>query len=189
MTWCCGARGTGEIYTTDTDANQGFRFDRKSHTFAALNPSTGEPGRPVFYPNGITLSDDANDLYVADSLGVLCLDLRTNEVRQVKPAAHDTLAGVDGFYWYKGGLVGVQYGTGAFRVMRWMLSPDGAKVTASKTLERGTELVRDPTTGAILDGKFYFMANTGIDNLDNGKIIDPAKLEPLHIAVVPLTRP
>jgi hypothetical protein len=30
------------------------------------------------------------------------------------------------------------------------------------------------------------MANTGIDNLDDDKIVDLAKLEPVHIAVVPL---
>ena len=54
-------------------------------------------------------------------------------------------------------------------------------------MEKGTALVSSPTTGAILDDKFYFMANTGIDNLDdNGRIIDPAKVEPLRIAVVPL---
>jgi hypothetical protein len=30
------------------------------------------------------------------------------------------------------------------------------------------------------------MANTSIDNYDDGKIVDPAKLEPVRIAVVPL---
>jgi hypothetical protein len=60
--------------------------------------------------------------------------------------------------------------------MRSRLSPDGGKVTSSEILERGAELVKDPTTGAILEGKLYFMANTGIDNLEeNGKIADPAK--------------
>jgi len=53
-------------------------------------------------------------------------------------------------------------------------------------LERGTEMVRDPTTGAIWGGKFYFMANTGIDNLDDGKIVDRTKLETLRIAVLSL---
>lgn len=96
------------------------------------------------------------------------------------------MAGVDGLYWYQGGLVGVEYGTGAYRVMRWKLSQDGREARSGETLERGTAMVRDPTTGAILDGKFYFMANTGIENLDGGRIADPAKLEPLHIAVLPL---
>ena len=44
----------------------------------------------------------------------------------------------------------------------------------------------DPTTGAVLGDKFYFIANTGIYNLEDDKIVDPAKLEPAHIAVVAL---
>ena len=95
------------------------------------------------------------------------------------------MAGIDGLYWYKGSLVGVEYGAGTYRVVRWKLSPDGGEARSSETLERGTKMVRTPTTGAIMDGKFYFMANTGIANLENGKI-DPKKLQPLHIAVVTL---
>ncbi len=172
--------GSNEIYVTDTEGNRVFRFDRESHRFTELNL-----GRPVFGPNGITVSDDGDVLYVGDDLGVIRMDLRTNQVQDVKPAARDTMAGIDGLYWYKGSLVGVEYGTGAYRVVRWKLSADGGEVRSSETLERGTEMVRNPTTGAIMDGKFYFMANTGIANLENGKI-DPKKLEPLHIAVVTL---
>ena len=171
----------GEIYTTDTSANLVYRFDRKSHTFATLGFS-----RPVFLPNGITLSGDQNLLYVADYLGVLVVDLRTNTSQDVVPDAHDTLSGIDGLYWYKGDLIGVQYGTGPFRVMRWHLAKEGRSVASSEVLERGTDLVKDPTTGAIFEGKFYFMANTGIDNLNDDKILDEQKLEPLHIAVVAL---
>jgi streptogramin lyase len=174
-------RGRNEIYVTDTEGNHVFRFNRESHLFDELNV-----GRPVFEPNGITVSDDGDLLYVADDLGVIRVDLRTNQAQDVKPAAHDTMAGIDGLYWYDGGLVGVEYGTGVYRVMQWKLSPDGREVRSSETLERGTDMVRDPTTGAILDGKFYFMANTGIENLDNGKVRDPKKLEPLRIAVLPL---
>jgi hypothetical protein len=173
-------RGTNEIYVTDTEGNRVFRFDRESHRFTELNL-----GRPVFGPNGITVSDDGDALYVGDDLGVIRMDLRTNQVQDVKPAARDTMAGIDGLYWYKGSLVGVEYGTGAYRVVRWKLSADGGEVSSSETLERGTEMVRNPTTGAILDGKFYFMANTGIANLENGKI-DPKKLESLQIAVLTL---
>jgi sugar lactone lactonase YvrE len=174
-------RGKNEIYVTDTEGNHVFQFDRETHRFTGLNM-----GRPVFEPNGITVSNDGNVLYVGDDLGVIRMDLRTNEAQDVKPAAHDTMAGVDGLYWYEGGLVAVEYGTGAYRVMRWKLSPNGREVTSSETLERGTTMVRDPTTGAIFDGKFYFMANTGIENLKDSKIVDPKKLEPLQIAVLPL---
>src|SRR6516225_2984047 len=65
-------RGESEIYVTDTEGNRVYRFDRRSHNFATLALS-----RPVFYPNGITVTDDGNVLYVADFLGVLRMDLRT----------------------------------------------------------------------------------------------------------------
>jgi sugar lactone lactonase YvrE len=174
-------RGRNEIYVTDSEGNHVFRFDRESHRFTELNL-----GRPVFGPNGITVSGDGNLLYFGDDLGVIRVDMRTNEAQDVKPAAHDTMAGIDGLYWYEGGLVGVEYGTGAYRVMRWRLSANGREATSRETLERGTQMVRNPTTGAILDANFYFMANTGIENLVDSKILDPGKLEPLHIAVVPL---
>ena len=40
--------------------------------------------------------------------------------------AHSTLSGIDGLYWNKGEFLGVQYGTGVYRVMRWQLSPMAA---------------------------------------------------------------
>jgi len=169
------------IYVTDTDANLTYRFDRGSHTFTPLHLP-----RPQLFPNGIALSGDATRLYIADWLGVIMVDLRDNSAQEVRPGEHTTLCGIDGLYWYKNSLIGVQ-STGTYRVVRWFLSMDGSQVRANKILEKGTPLVSSPTTGAILDDRFYFMANTGIDNLDdNGRIIDPTKLEPLRIAVVPL---
>jgi hypothetical protein len=43
-----------------------------------------------------------------------------------------------------------------------------------------------PTTGAVDQDKLCFIANSGIDNCQEGSIVDPAKLEPANIAVVPL---
>ena len=174
-------RTATEIFTTDTEGHHVYRFDRASHVFTEM-----KLWRPVFYPNGITLSGDENLLFVADMLGVIRVDLRTNASSDVDPGAHDTLCGIDGLYWHNGEFLGVQYGTGKYRVMRWKLSPDGRKVTSSEWLEYRTELTSDPTTGAVYGDNFYFIANTGIYNLDNDKIVDPAKLEPVHIAVVAL---
>ena len=168
------------IYVTDTDANLTYRFDRKTHLFTPLNLP-----RPQLFPNGITLSDDSTRLYIADWLGVIAVDLRDNSSHEVDPGKHKTLCGVDGLYWYKNSLIGVQ-STGTYRIVRWFLSTDGSHVRASKVLEKGTHLVSSPTTGAIRGNEFYYMANTSIDNYDDGKIVDPAKLEPVRIAVVPL---
>jgi len=168
------------IFVTDTDANLTYRFDRKTHVFTPLKLS-----RPQLFPNGITLSGDGTRLYIADWLGVIMVDLHDNLAREVHLGEHNTLSGVDGLYWYKNSLIGIQ-SAGTFRVARWSLSVDGRRVLAGKILERGTPLVSFPTTGAIDGTQFYFIANTGIDNYDDGKIVDPTKLEPIHIAVVAL---
>jgi hypothetical protein len=68
------------------------------------------------------------------------------------------------------------------------LSADGSKVAGVRTLEYRSPPVEIPTTGAIYKDRFYFIANSQIDQLQNGKIRDPAKLKPVHIAVVPLPR-
>jgi hypothetical protein len=174
-------RNADEIYVTDTSAHQVYRFNRKSHDFEPLLFP-----RRLFYPNGITISGDAGLLYVADLLGVICVDLRNESARDVNPGKHTTLAGIDGLYWYRGDLLGVQYGTSSFRVGRFRLSDNGLSVKHTEILESRTPLVSFPTTGAILGDRFYFIANTGIANLKDDKIIDPAKLEPIHIAVLSL---
>jgi hypothetical protein len=174
-------RHANEIYLSDTFAHQAYRFDRTSRSFTPLTFP-----RPIFYPNGITVSDDGNLLYVADLLGVICVDLRNNSAHEVDRGKGNTLAGIDGLYWHKGGLVAVQYGTGSFRVMQWRLSRDGKSVMSTEILEYRTALVSFPTTGAVVGEDFYFISNTGIANLKDDKVIDPTKLEPIHIAVVPL---
>lgn len=175
-------RDSREIYVTDTFGDKVYRFDRKTHAFSPLKFP-----RTIFYPNGITLSGDGNFLYAADMLGVLRVDLRTNKAQEVRVGQHYTLAGIDGLYWYRGGLVGVQYGAGAYRVMQWHLAADGLQVSSAEFLEYRTPLVKDPTTGAIVGAYFYFISNTGISNLDdNDNILDPRKLEPVRISVVPL---
>jgi hypothetical protein len=173
--------GQHDVFTTDTEGHHLYRFDRGSHAFSQVTLF-----RPVFYPNGITLSGGERLLFVADMLGVVRLDLRTNESQDVDPGQRNTLSGIDGLYWYRGELIGVQYGTGKYRVMRWRLSRDGRRVTQSEVLEYRTPLVDDPTTGAIYRDVFYFIANSGINNLRDDKISDPAKLAPVHIASIPL---
>jgi hypothetical protein len=168
------------IYVTDTDANLTYRFDRNTHAFTPLNLP-----RPQLFPNGITVSDDGTRLYIADWLGVIMMDLRDNSAREVDPGKYNTLCCIDGLYWYKDSLIGVQ-SAGTFRVVRWSLSMDGRQVRATKSLEKETPLVSFPTTGAIRGDHFYYIANTGIGNYDDGKIHDPSKLEPVHVAVVAL---
>jgi sugar lactone lactonase YvrE len=174
-------RGAKEIYLTDSLANRAYRFDRRSHTFSELRTS-----RPIYYPNGIALSEDGNLLYIADAFGILQLNLRENLCREVIPGPSNTVSGADGLYWYRNSLIAIQNSFGTPRVAQFHLSRDGVRVTKTAVLEYRSPLITLPTTGAIVGPLFYFMSNTGLDNFKSGKIVDRTRLEPVRIAVLEL---
>ena len=174
-------RKNGEVIVTDSLNNSVLRFDRKTNTFAALSLH-----RAILYPNGIALADDDKQLFVADALGVLRVDLSTGTSADVNPGPRNTLAGFDGMYWYKGSLVGVQNGIGAPRVAAFRLSSDGLSVKQTAVLENHSAQTTLPTTGAIRGGDFYFIANSQIDNMNDDRVLDSTRLERVRIAMVHL---
>jgi hypothetical protein len=174
-------RKSGEVITTDGLAKAVYRFDPASHAFAPLPLH-----RRLFYPNGIALSPDDSALYIADALGVVRVDLSDGASRDVDPGPRDTLAGIDGLYWYKGSLVAVQNGIGSPRIVIFRLSGDGLRVTHTTVLENRTSFTALPTTGAIHGSDFFFIANSQLDNLNGDKVMDVTKLEPVRVGVLRL---
>jgi hypothetical protein len=174
-------RKNGEVITTDSLASEVLRFDPSAHSFATLPLH-----RPLFYPNGVALSDDDHTLYVADSLGVLSVDLANSQSHDVDPGPRSTLAGIDGLYWHNGSLIGIQNGIGTPRIVAFHLSSDGLRVTRATVLENRTSLCVLPTTGAIRGSDFYFIANSQIDNMNNDKVMDVTRLEVVRVGVLRL---
>jgi DNA-binding beta-propeller fold protein YncE len=174
-------RKNGEVITTDSLANAVFRFDPAAHQFKALSLH-----RPLFYPNGIALSADDRKLYVADSLGVVNVDLANGQSKDVDPGPRSTLAGIDGLYWHNGSLIAVQNGIGSPRVAAFHLSSDGLRVTRTTVLENRSNFCILPTTGAIRESDFFFIANSQIDNLNNDKVMDVTRLEAVRVGVLRL---
>lgn len=174
-------RKVGDLFTTDSFANQVFRLDPASRAFSPLHLH-----RQLYYPNGIALADDDRTLFIADALGVVKYDIAASSSVDVAPGPHNTLAGVDGLYWYQGSLIAIQNGIGTPRVAAHKLTADGSRVSKATILEFRTTLTVLPTTGAIRGSDFYFIANSQIDNLNGDKILDITRLEPVRIAVVHL---
>jgi sugar lactone lactonase YvrE len=174
-------RKTGEVITTDSLANKVFQFDPAAKTFKALPVH-----RALFYPNGIALSENEHTLYVADSLGVVSVDLATGESRDVDPGPRSTLAGIDGLYWHNGSLIGIQNGIGSPRIAAFHLSSDGLRVTRTTVLENRSNFCVLPTTGAIRGSDFFFIGNSQIDNMNNDKVMDVTRLEVIRVGVLRL---
>ncbi len=174
-------RKNGEVITTDSLANAVFRLDPAAHAFKALPVY-----RPLFYPYGIALGGDDDTLYVADSLGVVKVDLASGKNVNVDPGPRSTLAGINGLYWHNGSLIGIQNGIGSPRVAAFHLSSDGLRVTRSTVLENRTHFCVFPTTGAVVGSDFFFIANSQIDNINDGKVMDVTRLEAVRVGVVRL---
>ncbi len=174
-------RQNGEVILTDSFSNQVFRFDPRVHTFALLPAH-----RALSAPNGIALADDDRQLFVADDLGVVRVDLENGASIDLNPGPRGTLAGIDGLYWHKGSLIAVQNGIGSPRIVAFRLSKDGSRVAQATVLENHTSFTTLPTTGAVHGSDLYFIANSQVDNLNGDKIMDVTKLAPVRIAVVRL---
>jgi hypothetical protein len=174
-------RKNGEVILTDSLGNQVVRFHPEAHRFESLKLN-----RPLFYPNGIALAADDQTVFVADTLGMLRINLADGTSQDVDPGPRNTVAGADGLYWYKGNLVAVQNGIGSPRIVLFKLAKEGNRVVKTTVLENRTEFTTLPTTGAISGSDFYFIANSQIDNLNGDKVMDVTRLAPVRIAILKL---
>jgi len=89
-------------------------------------------------------------------------------------------------YFLKNSLIAIQNGFGPNRIVRLQLAPDGKSVVSGKLLEFRSPNLELPTTGAILNGRFYYIVNAQIDHEQDGKLKDEDQLKPVKIAVLSL---
>ena len=167
----------GDVYLTDSTAGRVYQILHDKDVLEEMSDF-----KRLSYPNGIALSDDQSKLYVAHfNGGLTVLDLKSHQTKLMSRPKGATLAGIDGLYFWKGTLVGVQNGIGAPRVTQFTLNKTGDGVEAIKILENRSKYLEIPTTGALADGDLFLIANSQLRMLHEGKISDPAKLKPIYI--------
>jgi hypothetical protein len=171
----------GDVFLTDSVSNQVYHFSAQNKLFAPLPLS-----RELSAPNGIALDSEDHQLFIADDFGMVRFDTAASTSSEVNPGLHNTLAGIDGLYYRKGTLIAVQNGIGQPRIVAFRLNRENSSVTQTTVLENRTSFTKLPTTGALRDNDFYFITNSGVDNLDGTRILDATRLEPTRIAVVHL---
>jgi hypothetical protein len=136
-------------------------------------------------PQGLAFSDDERHLFVADySTGLFDIDVRTKKLFHFAPVAGATLLGVDGLYFYKGVLIGVQNGVTPQRIVRLFLSSDSKKVERFEVLEANNPLFLEPTLGVIVKDEFFFIANSQWPLVDEtGKLSEDKLQDPLILKI------
>ena len=107
--------------------------------------------------NGVAASPDGRDLFVSSyPVGLARIDLGSGKVVFLDLPADTTSYGIDGLYWYEGGLVGVQNGVRPWRLVRMTLSEDRDTVTAVRMIEYANDYVT-ATTGAIVGNVIHYV--------------------------------
>lgn len=151
----------GEAFTTNTSTGEVFRAspDRDGLELFLPRDSVGQA-------NGIALSPDDKVLFVAGWIGVARVDVATKQFKLLSEPLNISDAGLDGLYFYKGALVGIQNpDLHPSRVVRYVLNPQWDAITSAEVLETYSPLTELPTTGTIVGDSLYFMGNTQIDKV------------------------
>jgi sugar lactone lactonase YvrE len=168
--------GNGDVYVTDSDGNTVYR----------LRPTAGtiEPylKQPVLYsPNGIALDERRRHLYVGAFLGgILRHDLATGRSQWLTKPDSISLAGTDGLEIYENTLI-VNSPLEHRAVRRLHLNSDRTAVVREEILAYDPAQIAETTTGALAGGRFYFIANSGLDAYEPNGSLNATKLRPAVI--------
>ena len=152
----------GEGFATNTGTGEVFRMSSDHDGLESLLPANSIP-----QANGITLSTDEKVLFVAGWIGIVRVDLTTKQFFLLSKPRNVSDAGLDGMYFYKGSLVGIQNpDLHPGRVMRYYLNPAMDTIIRAQVLEAYNPSFDIPTTGTLVGDFLHFMANTQIEKRD-----------------------
>jgi hypothetical protein len=169
------------VYVTDSDGGGIFIIRQGSDSLEQFIPA-----KTFIFPNGITISPDEKHLVVATSRGLMRIHMETKEIT---PLAYPSyfIAGIDGLYTYKGGLIGIQNVIFPESVNNYKISADAGVITGIDILSYNQPGFTKITTGTINGNYFYFIGNSHIDQLEkDASIKDPSKLRNLVIYKIKL---
>jgi hypothetical protein len=167
----------GDPIVCDGDGGGVYRIE--DDTLRLINNTDFiSPQTPVLLP-------DEEHILVPDYVrGIGVLSLRTNLVTWLNEdgSAKVALNGVDGLYFDRGTLILTQNGTSPECVMA--LHPDKSftQIRSTQIIERGTATLGDPTHGVVVNGAFYYIANSGWNEVDeHGDLKAGGRLTPARI--------
>jgi DNA-binding beta-propeller fold protein YncE len=146
----------GDVFTTDSLTPAVYKIDHQRDEIESFLESDDFAS-----PQGLALSPDEQHLFMADyARGIFDITLATKPVVRFEPVAAGTMLGIDGLYFYKGSLIGVQNGVSPNRVVRIYLSADLRRAERFEVIESNNPLFDEPTLGALVGDTFNFIANS-----------------------------
>jgi len=123
-------------------------------------------------PQTPALTADGRTLLVPDySRGVSAVDLASRKARLLAHPPELSLAGIDGLYLTGRTMIAIQNGTSPARVIGMRLDSTLTRIVSFAVLEANYPGLGIPTHGVMVGNRFYFIANSGWDQLtDEGQL-------------------
>ncbi len=113
----------------------------------------------IIGPNGITLSDDGQSIFLADiRAGIYKIDIETKSFILLSHEPDFFPYGIDGLYFANNKLHAVQILLN--QISQFSLNEEYTHLEACDVFERNGLYLDKPTTGVIVDDFFYFIADT-----------------------------
>ncbi len=166
----------GDAILSDGDRGGVYRVRRETQQIDRLDAGDFiSPQTPAMLPGG-------ERALVPDYVrGIAILNLKTKQVSWISMGGQYALSGIDGIYLSGHTIIATQNGTSPERVVRFALDRTFSQVESETVIERSTPTLGDPTHGVLVNGRFYYIANSGWDALDeHGKLKAGASMsEPL----------
>lgn len=137
---------------------------------------------------GLAFDRKKGRLFVADYLtGLFVIDVGNGAVTPLANPSDAHLGGIDGLYFYKGDLIGVQNGTSPQRIVRIDLDRQGTTARNLSVLQQALPEWNEPTHGFIDGDRFIYIATSNWPAYgDDGAVRDGAVLQPLRLMAVDL---
>jgi len=127
---------------------------------------------------GLAFSADEQRMFLADYLkGIYVIDMKTKAASLLTPASRTTMLGIDGLYYYRGKLIGVQNGVSPNRLVTVSLNDAATEVKAFDVLEANNPAFDEPTLAVISADSLFYIANSQWRLIDDkGKLAADEKL-------------
>jgi sugar lactone lactonase YvrE len=160
----------GDAIVSDGEHGGVYRVSRKTQTIERI-----DAGDFVSPQTPVVLSDGKHILVPDYVRGIGVLNPATKQVAWIPMEGRHDLSGIDGLYAAGNTLIATQNGTSPDRVVRFALDASKTHVISESVIERATATLGDPTHGVMVGGYFYYIANSGWDNLDEHGVLIPGK--------------
>jgi hypothetical protein len=167
----------GDVYASDSQAPWIVRLPFAGDSLERF------VSHPLFRSlQGMAITPDGRTMYAADySHGLVRIELASRTVTALRVPPRVTLLGIDGLYWDRGALVGVQNGVTPARVIRACLSADGRGVRVLEVLDRNPA-ADEPTLATVAGDSLFYVATGAWEKFDDdGKRVAGTTLRPATV--------